>query len=338
MMLSYSLVYKSDRDDDSKVTREEWSDFASGWFTIMDDGHTGQIRREQFLDKFRWFVTPPSMRDGKSRQTYGTDDPAAVIGGQFFAEMQADARGLVSREEFVAAFDRLYTRWTGAAKALTQPLIDTGLEKMIPATVFTADQAAVAKQDKFLVSDAGSAGPGGGRADGPGGRGGQRGGEGGGGGPGGGSGLSVGLPIPGLRVGTDSFRRRSEGSAGGRTLVVERSQLEVIAGMDDPRRALTNKLLQPLILRWRYYGYLHAYATDWLAWERLGPLVKQRYELIGSAVQRDTHKPDSYEHFIQRIDQDLDSPDAEPSLKKIAAERRELVLKDEYVQRHPDGK
>lgn len=338
MMLSYSLVYKCDRDDDSKVTREEWSDFATGWFTIMDDEHTGLISHDQFIDKFRWFVTPPSMRDGKSRQTYGADDPSAVIGGQFFAEMQPDANGRVNREAFVAAFDRIFSRWSGAAnKPITQPQIDAGLEKMIPVAVFAADQVAVAKQDKFIVNDNSSDGPGGGRGGDS--RGGQRGGEGGGGGRGGGgSGLSVGLPIPGLQIGTDSFRRRSEGSVGGRTLVIERSQLEVLAGMDDPHRALTNKLLQPLIFRWRYYGYLHEFATNWLAWERLAPLINQRVDLIGSAVQNDTHKPDSYEHFVQRIDQEIDEADAEPSLKKIAADRRELILNDEYVQRHPDGK
>lgn len=210
---------------------------------------------------------------------------------------------------------------------------------MIPAAVFTADHTAIAKQDKFLVTENPSNGPGGPRADESGGRGGQRGNENGGGGrSSGGSGLSVGLPIPGLQLGTDSLRRRGGSSAGGRTLIIERSQLEVLAGMDDPRRALAHKLLQPLILRWRYYGYLHEFATQRLAWDQLSPLIKQRFDLLAPAVQRDTHKPDRYEHFIQRIDQDLDSPDAEPSLKKITTERRELILSDEYVKRHSDGK
>ncbi|MBX3738386.1 MAG: CotH kinase family protein [Candidatus Didemnitutus sp.] len=330
MLLSYSFVLKADRDDDQRVTRGEWLDFARGWFTVMDENFAGQLGRAQLIDKFRWFVTPPSMRDGKSRQTYGQDDPAEVIGGEFFAEMDQDHDGQVTRDEFVGAFDRWFTRWMGAkTQQLAQPQIQAGLEKMLPESVFVADANTAAKRDRFIVSDE--------RPDAAKEREGGRGGERGGGRGAGGSGLSLGLPIPGLHVGTDSFRRRSEGGAGGRTLVIQREQLDVLAGADNPRRPLIQKLLAPIILRWRYYGYVHGLAST-LTWERLGAMAKQRYELIGAEVERDTHKPDSYEHFIQRLDQDLDSADAEPSLKNIVTERRRFVLDDEFVQRHPDGK
>lgn len=333
MLLSYSFVLKADRNDDQRVTRDEWLDFARSWFTVMDENFAGQLSRTQLIDKFRWFVTPPSMRDGKSRQTYAKEDPAEVIGGQFFAEMDQNHDGKVTRDEFVGAFDRWFTQWMDPkTKQLTQSSIQAGLENSLPESVFVADTAMTNKRDRFIVSDdratAGKEREGGDR----GGRGGR--GEGGGGG---GSGLSIGLPIPGLHVGTDSFRRRSEGGAGGRTLVIQRDQLDVLASADDPRRPLIAKLLAPIILRWRYYGYVHQLADKQMTWERLGALAKQRYELIGAEVERDTHKPDSYEHFIQRLDQDVDSTEAEPSLKKIITERRRFVLDDEFVQRHPDG-
>lgn len=319
MLLSYSFVNKSDRDDDQRVTRDEWLGFARSWFISLDTTGSGKLSRARFIDGFRRMVTPNAVSDGRAKQTFAGEDPAAIMGGDYFAAIDPDGDDFATRDEFVAAHGKWMDGWAGKAGTLAREEIESGLTGLFSTTVFSAEQRYIAVSSVARPANPEADGPRGG----PGGR--------GDGGPGG-SGMSanVGLPVPGLQIGTGGLRRR--GDSGGRTLVIEREQLDVLAGIDDPRRPLLSKLLAVPALRRRYLVHLNTIATEALDWDALAPQLKQLHATLLPEVRRETHKPDSFERFARGLEQDLPGTEEEPSLRKTIEERRTYVLEDETVQ------
>ncbi|HVT72865.1 MAG TPA: CotH kinase family protein [Lacunisphaera sp.] len=323
MLLSTSFVNKADSDFDEKVTREEWQAFARSWFIVMDEDYTGRLSREQFIAKARQVITPPSLLDGRTRETFGGVDAAGLIGGDLFTSLDADRDGRLTQDEMVASFGRWFDDWRGADPVLKQPTIQAGLASILSRSVFSADQSyiAAAKGARPAEEDEGPrrGGRGGGRRGGGGGNGGDRGGY-------GGSGMNVGplhLGLPGRR-GDDS-----------RTLVTFGEELDALAGADDEARPLLRRLLAAPGLRDRYLAYLRDLAQNWLAWSRLGPVARQYHDLIADEVRQDTHKATSYEKFVQEFDQNTSAGgregDATTSLKAFVDERGDYLRKDELV-------
>ena len=122
MLLSYSFVNKADSDFDSKVNREEWLAFARSWFLVMDEDLVGKLTCDQFLTKFRGVLTPASVADGRTKQTFGKDDAAAIIGEDFFKAMDSNHDDLLTSPEVTEAFARWFSQWSDPKTAvITQP-------------------------------------------------------------------------------------------------------------------------------------------------------------------------------------------------------------------------
>ncbi|HET7537806.1 MAG TPA: CotH kinase family protein, partial [Candidatus Didemnitutus sp.] len=266
LLLSYSLVNKADTNDDRKLTRDEWNGYIRAWFIIMDEDQAGQLTPGQFATQVRLLVTPPSVLDGRSRQTFGKDDPAGLVAHDLFAALDQNHDGVLSREEFTSGFDLWYTNWGGTPKdLLTEEKIQRGLATVLSQTVFAADQSYIAKQTPLgqpeeTPHERGGGGRGGGGGGGP-----------GGGGGGGGNTVSVGLPglpslpLPGI----------GRGGQPASTHFVHREQLEALAGIEMADRPLMAKLFRVSALRARYFSYLNEIATRWLAWDQLGPVARR---------------------------------------------------------------
>src|SRR6185503_19306005 len=77
---------------------------------------------------------------------------------------------------------------------------------------------------------------------------------------------------------------RTGGRAGGA------AQPEPLTTLDDPNKALRQKLLAVPDWRRKYLLYIGDIAEKWLDWNRLGPLVAKYERLIGDDVARDTRK------------------------------------------------
>jgi spore coat protein CotH len=321
MLLSYSFVNKADADFNGRVSRDEWESFARAWFFAMDEDQAGQLTRDQFITKVRLLVTPPSITDGRSRQTFGKDDAAALIGGDLFAAMHGDGPGPVTREEFTGTFSRWFTEWSDAkTKSLTQETLQTAFARLFTKTVFQADQSYIATRDG---AKPGAEERGNGGREGRGGRGGGEGGEGGG--------VSTGLSLGPLRMGGLGGR----GKDGTRTLVTFSEELDPLAGIDDATKPLLARLLAAPALRARYLNYVREIAENRLTWTWLGPVAKEYHELIAEDVRQDGHRATSYEQFVQEFDQNTNAGgrdgDAAPSLKNFIEERGDYLRKDDAV-------
>ena len=318
VLLSYSLIAKADSDQDEKVTAEEWHDFANSWYIVMDEDQAGRLTREQFIRKVRLLVTPPSVIDGRTTQTFGQEDAAAEIGGDFLRVIDVDHDGYVTREKMTAAFDRLFVEWTGRKSSpLTQPVLQKGLSAFFSKSIFMADQTFIptAKTKSGGLEDSHQnerEGRGGGR---------KRGGQGDGGG---GSGANIGPFHLGLP-------RRGDDSDSSRTVVTYGEQLDALDGAKDATKPLLAKLLSLPHWRTRYSNYLSQFTDDSLLWSKLGPVAKQYHDLIAAEVRQETHKPFSYERFVQELDQDpaqgSGRQDERQSLKSFLMIRRSYLMK-----------
>lgn len=314
MLLSYSFVNKADSDFDGKVTKEEWLNFARAWYFVMDEDLTGQLTREQFIAKVRLLVTPPSIRDGRTRQTFGQEDAAADIGRDLFTALDGNHDGRLTRDELVVTFERWFASWSDPKTArLTQALLQPAFTTLFSQTVFKADQSYIATRDSHRVEATESDGRSGERGE----RGGGR----------GGSGLSLGP----LHLGGRGGRRGGDT----RTLITFSEELDPLAALDNEHKPLLARLLAAPALRARYFNQLRDIAKNWLTWARLGPIAKEYHELVALDVARDTHKPTSYEHFVQELDQNPETGprdgDTAPSLKAFIDERGDYLRKDDAV-------
>jgi Ca2+-binding EF-hand superfamily protein len=316
MLLSYSFVNKADTDFDGQISREEWKYFARAWFFVMDEDQTGSLTRDQFIDKVRLLVTPVSITDGRTRQTFGKDDPASMIGGQLFAILDRNHDGTVTKEEFGATFDDWFDAWTkGKSPALTQTSLQAAFDRLFTQTVFQADQTYIATRDGPKLDDESGGDRDGGR--------GKR----------GGSGINLGpIHLPGLG------RFGGKGSDD-QTLLTYSEELDPLAGLDDATQPLLARLLAAPALRARYLKDLNDITENWLSWKQLGPTAQAYHDLIADDVKQDTHKATSYEHFVKDFDQDTTNGaregDAAPSLKAFIDERGNYLRKDDTVSGNP---
>ncbi len=310
MLLSYSFINKADTDLDGKVSRDEWLAFARTWFLVMDEDYTGQLTPDQFLAKFRLLITPVSIADGRTHQTYGKDDPAGIIGRDFFAAMDDDHEGKLTQEKMTRAFDRWFTAWSDPKTGrLVQSQLQRGFGTLFTRSKFQADQAFIAKRnDSRPTADEHEGGRG------------RR-----------GAGSSVGVgPLRFLGLGRHGGR--GEGSRG---LVTFSEELDPLAGLDDATKPLLARLLAVPALRTRYLEFMKDIADHWLTWDKLGPIARSSHNLIAAEVAKDTHKPASYEHFVQELDQDTTQGaregDEAPSLKNFITERSAYLHQDDML-------
>ena len=325
MLLSYSFVNKADRNEDLKISRDEWLDFARAWFLVIDENYAGEITHDQLTASVRNLVTPPSMRNPRAKQTFSGDDAASLIAQDIWNAMNPNHAERVSRDAFTATFATWFAAWSDPKNPqLTQPVLEHRFETLFTRSVFEADQLYVAKRAGTSPENSDTRG---------GGRGGRGGGE-----EGGGFSAGGGLSLLGGVVGLGPRGGRgggSRGGSGGRILVTYYNPLAPLGPLEDPANVLYLKLLAAPSLRARYLSYVRDIADTWLNWQRLGPVAKSSQALIADDVKRETHSPTGYIRFVQDLDQDTAATNGRtrdstvaPNLKTFIEERRIYIQKN----------
>lgn len=116
-------------------------------------------------------------------------------------------------------------------------------------------------------------------------------------------------------------------------------KIDPLVGMEDAAKPLRSKILKVPAFRQRYLEHVKTIAEDWLAWEKLEPIVTAYKNLIDEELQQDTRKIDSYDDFMQAFATQLSPANAEEggrpgrlSLKEFAQGRREYLLSHEAIK------
>ena len=109
------------------------------------------------------------------------------------------------------------------------------------------------------------------------------------------------------------------------------TDLDPFIGSQDPDKVLLSRLVAVPALRTRYLRYLKDIATNWLDWQKLGPIALKYQTLIDADVQADTRKLESYDAFKVLVTGDRQTTNARGpvtiiGLKTFADQRRAFLL------------
>lgn len=309
MMLVPEILKQGDKNQDKKLSKEEFAALAEAWFDKLDTEKSGKLTQDQFAERFNSVLPMPGGPGGPGRPDLGDRGgpggsgpggpggggrrfgPGGFMGPGLFGLADGDKDGSVTRAELKVLFEKWHGDWdkqkTGA---IDEEQLRNGFTAAIP-------------RPNFGQRGGGSRGDGFG---GPQGRGGGPGGSGGGmRGPGGG------------------------GSGGG--MRVNGVELDPLIAATDPNKPLASKLLAVPSLRARYLSIVKDIAQNWLDWKKTGPIIQQYETLINDDVKSDTHKLYTYEEFVSGLAGTAElgaarGPERRISLKAFMEQRRNYLL------------
>jgi len=104
-------------------------------------------------------------------------------------------------------------------------------------------------------------------------------------------------------------------------------KLEPFYNADNPDRPLMFKLFQVPELKARYRHHLKTITEEWIAWDKISPLVEGYASLIGDEVKKDVRKHSSFEAFEKGLlKTSSDGRRTKLGLKPFTEGRREFLL------------
>ena len=267
MAVAPAVLQQADKNQDGKLSRDEFTGLADAWYDKLDPDKTGKVTSEQFVEKFGELVPmgPPGgfgQRGGPGGGGGGGNDqgpgqgpggrggrggfgPGRFMGPGLFTALDANKDGTLTRPELKETFGKWFTQWdTAKSGTLTDENLRTGLTEVLPRPGF--------------------------------------------GGPGGGGGFG------GRGPGGPGF-----GGPGGGGV-----DLDPLVSARDTSKPILSKLLAVPSFKTRYLGYVRDIAEKWLDWNRLGPVAQKYHAMIAEEVKLDTRKLDSTEEFERSLDSD----------------------------------
>ena len=143
MILAEQLLEQGDKNQDGKLTREEFSAAGDAWFAKLDAEKTGRISQEQFTAQLGDILPPPpgfGRADGRGTAAGGQSagaargfGPARFLGPALFLATDANKDGSLTGDEFRAAFSKWFADWNvSKSGALNESELRDGFNGILP--------------------------------------------------------------------------------------------------------------------------------------------------------------------------------------------------------------
>ena len=143
VIIAAQMLEQSDKNDDGKVTKEEFVALANVWYAKVDPDKTGNVTQEQFVDNVsqllpmpQGFGPPGGGQPGGGQRTNGGRGgfgPAMFIGPGLFEATDSNKDGSVTRDEFTQTFSTWFVKWdTNKLGSLKEEDLRSGLAAVLP--------------------------------------------------------------------------------------------------------------------------------------------------------------------------------------------------------------
>jgi outer membrane protein assembly factor BamB len=137
--LGQRMLAAGDRNDDKKLSREEFTGLADAWFQKFDPEKAGKLDQEKFVDRFGAVMGAPAESASPGGRGGG--------GGRFiapglFGAADSSKDGALTGGEFKDAFAKWFAEWdTDKSGSLNEEKLRAGLNAALPRPQFGGPEA-----------------------------------------------------------------------------------------------------------------------------------------------------------------------------------------------------
>jgi outer membrane protein assembly factor BamB len=152
-MLGGPMFSQADKDEDQKLTKEEFAALAEEWFDKLDSEKAGKLSQDTFVNGLAEILPPPpgfgppgggrrggdaprgnEGRGGQGRGGRGGPfGPARFVGPGLFAALDADKDASLTRDELKGTFEKWANEWDAEKSgSLTEDQLRDGLTAALP--------------------------------------------------------------------------------------------------------------------------------------------------------------------------------------------------------------
>jgi outer membrane protein assembly factor BamB len=125
------MFAQGDKDNDKKLTKEEFTAVADLWFDKVDPQKTGKLTREQFAERF--YDAVPRREEPGDAAASGVRRVSRTTAPAFFGAADADKDEALTRAELRSTFAKWFAEWDSEKKnALEAEKFESGLNAALP--------------------------------------------------------------------------------------------------------------------------------------------------------------------------------------------------------------
>ncbi len=143
MFVAPQIIAQADKNNDQKLTKDEFMALANAWYDKLDSDKSGKLSQEQFAGNLDQVLPPPEFGPpgggppaggqrpgGGGRGGFG---PAMFLGPALFTVTDANKDGSLTRVELADTFAKWFADWdTGKSGELNEENIRNGLNAALP--------------------------------------------------------------------------------------------------------------------------------------------------------------------------------------------------------------